>query len=90
MHAALYASPSLIQFSERIHEIRQKIKFIVFLKTMKLFSQKIPVERQRGTMSVDWLADARVNGQPATEYNVIKRWLHYLSNELQTQVEVLR
>jgi hypothetical protein len=41
-------------------------------------------------MSVDWLADARVNGQPATEYNVIKRWLHYLSNELQTQVEVLR
>jgi hypothetical protein len=41
-------------------------------------------------MSVDWLADARVNGQPATEYNVIKLWMRCLGNELQTQVEVLR
>jgi hypothetical protein len=62
----------------------------LFFGNYEIIFSKIPVERQRGTMSVDWLADARVNGQPATEYNVIKRWLHYLSNELQTQVEVLR
>jgi hypothetical protein len=40
MHAALYASPSLIQFSERIHEIHQKIKFIVFFENYEIIFSK--------------------------------------------------
>jgi hypothetical protein len=39
---------------------------------------------------VDRLADPRVHGQPATEYNVVKRLMLYLGNDLQTQGDVLR
>ena len=39
---------------------------------------------------MDRLADPRVHGQLATEYNVVKRLMLYLGNDLQTQGDVLR